>query len=359
MYPALVLLSIVLLVATTLPCLRSERWWIRALEFPRIQFAVLAVVLLLAELAFLDLSRPGSWLLLLSVAASLTWHLWWIAPYTALHQTEVDSVSAVDETRRIRLLSANVLGTNRQSEKFLELVRENAPDLVLTLESNAWWQTRLDSLEKEYPFTLKCPLENLYGMHVYSKLALEASSIEYLLSNDIPSMHANVKLRSGERIRVRFLHPAPPSPNEATDTRKRDAELLVVARDYRKTPSPTIVAGDLNDVAWSASTRLFRKISGLLDPRIGRGVFSTFHAGHWFLRWPLDHLFHSKEFRLCRLQRLENFGSDHFALLSELQYDPSHSGESGNSLDSDIADEKEAQRKTDQEKVDTTDVPEP
>ena len=52
----------------------------------------------------------------------------------------------------------------------------------------------------------------------------------------------------------------------------------------------------------------------MIDPRVGRGLFATFHAQYWFARWPLDHVFHDPCFRLARLEVLPEFGSDHFAV---------------------------------------------
>lgn len=102
-----------------------------------------------------------------------------------------------------------------------------------------------------------------------------------------------------------------------------------------------ILTGELNDVAWSETTRLFRKISGFLDPRVGRGIFNTFHADYWFMRWPLDHLFHSNQFRLSEIRRLPHFGSDHFALFTELSFESEHATES-NGLEADRADRRRA-----------------
>jgi endonuclease/exonuclease/phosphatase (EEP) superfamily protein YafD len=62
----------------------------------------------------------------------------------------------------------------------------------------------------------------------------------------------------------------------------------------------------------------FREKSGLLDPRIGRGFFNTFHTKHWWARWPLDHIFVSDHFSLIKIKRLKDIGSDHYPLYTEL-----------------------------------------
>ena len=230
--------------------------------------------------------------------------------------------------------------------------------LLLVLESDAWWQARLDTLEPDYPHTIKCPLDNLYGMHVYSKLPLTDSHVEYLVQPDKPSMHTLVSLPSGHKIRTHFLYPAPPSPTENVEASERDAELIIVAKSAAETDAPVIVTGDLNDVAWSETTRLFRKISGLLDPRVGRGMFNTFHADYWFMRFLLDHLFNSGHFTLSKICRLPGFGSDHFALLTELVFEAGRDIQQ-NGLDADDEDLSWAKAKADDQGVCKSDVPLP
>nr|WP_265414963.1 endonuclease/exonuclease/phosphatase family protein [Oceanisphaera profunda] len=131
-----------------------------------------------------------------------------------------------------------------------------------------------------------------------------------------------------------------------------------MAKSVAECEVPVIVAGDLNDVAWSPTTRLFRKISGLLDPRIGRGMFNTFNAQHVFIRWPLDHIFHSDHFRVVSLKRLKLKGSDHFSLLSCLSLRP-HKENGQPLLDADTADQETAQQKIAREDICKKDVPVP
>jgi endonuclease/exonuclease/phosphatase (EEP) superfamily protein YafD len=147
--------------------------------------------------------------------------------------------------------------------------------------------------------------------------------VEFLVQDDIPSIHASFALPSGDRVWLHGLHPRPPEPIRDQDSTPRDAELVLVGRAIREAGSrPTVVAGDLNDVAWSPTTELFLRLSGLLDPRVGRGFYNSYHADHWLVRYPLDHVFHSHDFRLFELRTMPHIGSDHFPVLIGLCYEP-------------------------------------
>ncbi len=314
--------TLAVVAATLLPLWRNPHWLVRGFDFPRMQIAILALALLLLQLVFLDLERPGTWVWMALAGGALVGQAWWILPYTPLWPKEVKPALNPDPAHTLTILTANVLTPNRRADALIALVVKHQPDVLVTLESDQWWQDQLAELETRMPYTIKCPLDNLYGMHVYSRLPLRESECRYLVQDKVPSMHALVELYSGDRVRMHFLHPAPPSPTENPESAERDAELVIVGRSVADTDEPVIVTGDLNDVAWSPTTRLFRKVSGLLDPRVGRGLRSTFHAQYPLMRWPLDHLFHSEHFTLIAIQRLPDIGSDHFPLLTRVLFAP-------------------------------------
>ncbi|KPQ26666.1 MULTISPECIES: endonuclease/exonuclease/phosphatase family protein [unclassified Halomonas] len=320
-------IAIVLLLATFIARIRLRWWWIRSCEFPRLQIASLAIACLIAAL-LLPISPTWQIITLLACLTVIIIQACYILPWTRLWPKQVHSVKVDNQAQDVTLLIANVLTPNRQSAGLIKQIHSHQPDIILTLESDQWWQDQLDpELEAQWPHSVKIPLDNLYGMHLYSRLPLEDTSIEWLIQDDIPSIHTHVKLPSGDLIRLIAVHPRPPAPGESEKSLWRDAELLWVGKKIQKTPEPTLVAGDLNDVAWSRTTRRFCRVGGMLDPRRGRGMFSTFHAQYPILRWPLDHIFVSEHFMLGNMRRLKGFGSDHFPILATLCYRPARKDE--------------------------------
>ncbi|MEH8019641.1 endonuclease/exonuclease/phosphatase family protein [Rheinheimera metallidurans] len=350
--------TLFLLLATLLPLSRQTHWFIRGFDFPRLQFALLAIVVLISSVIVLDLHMLLSQALIVTCALCLAWQLWWILPYTLLWPKEVKAAGHTDVSKQLTILTSNVLTPNRNAGALIALVKQYQPDVLVTLESDQWWEDELTVLESEMPYSVKCPLDNLYGMHVFSRLPLTEREVCYFIEDDVPSIDVLVELRCKETVRMHCLHPAPPSPTENAESAERDAELVIVAQSIADTEQPVIVTGDLNDVAWSATTRLFRKISGLLDPRVGRGMFNTFHADYPFVRWPLDHLFHSRHFTLQAIQRLPSIGSDHFPLLTTLCFTPKK-GASQQAIQADRSEHEWAKQISGSKQVNKHDVPKP
>ena len=319
-------LAVLFILATVLPFIRSDVWWIRIFDFPRAQIAMAGILITIAYIYFWDTTRIAEDVVLGVLLICVGYQAVMMFPYTRLAPKQVVAADAGaapdDSTARVSLLIANVLMTNHESDAFLELVEEYDPDIVLTVETDDWWAERLSVLDKKYPFFVKEPLPNTYGMILQSRLELIDPQVRQILDDSIPSIHAGVRLSNGVDVMLHCLHPRPPFPSEDTDTEERDAELLIVGREVKEHGERAIVIGDMNDVAWSRTTSLFQKVSGLLDPRVGRGMYNSFSAKNFLLRWPLDHIFHSEHFKLVDLQRLPAWGSDHFPIYAHLEYSP-------------------------------------
>ncbi len=298
-----------------------DEWWFRGADFPRLQILILGFIALLLYIFWEHSWTRWDQAIFLGLVAALAYQLKMVLPYTFIWKKQVQKVKKheLDPERQISLIVSNVLTPNKKYHLLIEQIQKHQPDLVLTLETDQTWQNELSVIETDYPYRVPVPLDNLYGMHLYSKLKLSDTEVKFILSDEIPSIHTTVTLRSGHPVQLYCLHPKPPSPTEAEDSKLRDAELLIVGDQIKDLDESCIVMGDLNDVAWSRTTRLFQRISGLLDPRVGRRYINTFHADYPLLRWSLDHVFHSTDFALVHMERLPHIGSDHFPVYVVLQ----------------------------------------
>ncbi|PJJ85081.1 endonuclease/exonuclease/phosphatase family protein [Mucilaginibacter auburnensis] len=317
----IVVLTCMLLCFSILPLIRNDYWVFRVFDYPRLQKLFLSTLVFLLLFVYYDGSSIWLYTLAGLLLVNICYLLWLIWPFTILSAKQVLKATDRNPANRLSIMIANIFQDNKNSRGCLTQIARVNPDILVLLETNSRWDLETRELEYNYPYHCRVPLENTYGLLLYSKLELTDTHVEYLVEEEIPSIHTKVTLRNGKQVQLFAVHPTPPTPNENVRSTERDKELLLIADLAHESELPVIVAGDLNDVAWSHTTELFLKMSGLLDPRRGRGFFNSFHANYFFVRFPLDHAFISPHFKLNAIKRLRNCGSDHFPIYLSVQLD--------------------------------------
>lgn len=326
------------MVSSLLPFIKQGFWWIRIFDFPRLQFLFLNLACLVWVLCLETTSAHGA--LTFGLCVALVADLRRIIPYTPFYPKEVKHSL---QKKGFKLLSSNIFIKNKNFEALKTLIDECDPDFFLLLETDAWWNEKCRAFHIDYPNYILQPQDNTYGMLFFSKHKIETHDLKFLVDDDVPSLFIKLKLKSGEKLTLIGIHPRPPRPSEG-DSDQRDAELMHVADYVNEHKDETIVViGDLNDVAWSHTTRLFLRVSRLLDPRRGRGFYNTFSVKWPVFRFPLDHIFHSKTLSLIELRLLKDIGSDHFPILTHLAFEP-HPEKQKPSEDMENGDRKEAEK---------------
>lgn len=321
--------GILAVILTLFPFVAADYWWIRMFDYPHVQLTTFTLIALLVYFFRFDIRSWRDYAFVVVLAACFLFQLTKIYPYTPLASYEVEDNLQVDPQNTLSLLISNVFQKNTEHQKVLDEILTKDPDVVILTETNQRWRDSLiSSLDSfGYRYKSEMPLDNTYGMLLYSKLEMIEPRVKFLLEDSIPSIHTRMRMPSGKLIEMHFIHPTPPMPPHDETSTDRDAQMMLVAKMAKNSPYPVIVAGDFNDVAWSESTSLFQNVSGLLDPRIGRGFYNTFSADSWIMRWPLDHLFVSEEFRLMELRLGDDVESDHFPLYVKLSLEPKAAAE--------------------------------
>lgn len=321
-YFLLCVVTVVVMSASVLSVFRdTPSNYLKMLDFPRIQLFLTSFVTLIL---FAVMTRHWRWYdycLIAGLLGGLVIHGVYLVNYTPLSAESVPAAEVNnDPADRVSLVLANVLMTNRDASKVIDAVRDKNPDFFLAMEVDDWWVGQLSAIEKDYPYAEKHPNDVAYGMAIYSKLPLESVEINELNNDDVPSFEAVVKMRNGRQIMLHAVHPVPPKnfTKYPDNQGQQEVAMAKVGRSVENSSLPNIVAGDFNDVVWGYTNLLTDTEDLLFDVRVGRGFYNSFDVTNWLMRWPLDHVFVTKEFSLHRLERMGDVGSDHFPIYVEL-----------------------------------------
>ena len=312
---------LLLIASVLLPLIPTGKWWIRLWDFPKVQFLGIGLITLIL-LGMSAQNQQWDNLLTVNAIAVLLCCLWLlrrILPFTFIWPKEVQTAKTSEEPR-IKTAIINLMYDNQSHEQAVEKLQHVDDDLLLLIEIDQPWHDQLNELKNQYKYHIQAIRSNGLGLALWSKHQIIDHHIEHLVFKDRASIFADIKLTNGQVIRYAGLHPTPPGLQDKKqdsrfDSWIRDAELIKIANRIQEDPTAHwLVAGDFNDVAWSHTTRLFKRISGLKDPRIGRRLLHSYHAQYWLMRYPLDHVFVSPSYKLHDLKRELTPGSDHFAI---------------------------------------------
>ncbi|MDT0689999.1 endonuclease/exonuclease/phosphatase family protein [Salegentibacter sp. F188] len=319
-YYCIVVCSVVLIIVSLLSLVHDlSLWYSKILDFPRLQYMITGILLFPVFLFLNKKWNLFSIIVGLGLIAVITIQSIKIFPYFFGDKAVPDADEQIAKSSEIEIVIANVLITNTSYDEFLKIIQEKNPDIVLAMEVDENWIQNLQVLKEDYAYHIEYPLDNAYGMAMYSKFPLE-NQIKFLNQEDVPSFHTKFSLPGGEEFMFHGVHPVAPVPSSKYPDNKGEEEiaLIKIGDLVAKDSLPSIVAGDYNDVSWSLTSRLFEESGGLKNVRIGRGVFNTFDSNSMIMRWPLDHYFVTEEFYLSEIERLPEFGSDHFPLYVKL-----------------------------------------
>lgn len=234
-----------------------------------------------------------------------------VLPYLPLAaQPQASSAAAP-----LKVVTVNVSYLPFLAKRFLEIVRETAPDVLVMQELTPHAERVLADLDAEFPYHRKFPADGAYGIGLWSRWPIESGATFAL--GRVPAIEAQLHGPNGP-FRVIGVHLRAPTTQRRAEARNQ--ELRELAARSAAVREPLIVAGDFNTTPYSPYFRDWLNESRLTDSRRGRTLSVSWPTTLPWFGIPIDHVAVNDGFTILSHGRLPNFESDHYGVLVELAF---------------------------------------
>jgi hypothetical protein len=126
----IIIVGTLLILVTLLSLLYNTKlWFLKALDFPRIQTFIGLLICTIAFLIINKVWKPSSIALAIGLIASIILQSIYLLPYTPLKGKAVPDTVNNSETS-FSIMLANVWMKNDKSEELVEIIKSSNPDIV-------------------------------------------------------------------------------------------------------------------------------------------------------------------------------------------------------------------------------------
>ena len=222
--------------------------------------------------------------------------------------------AAAEGPSAVTILTANVLGRNREFGGLLDSIERTMPDVIVIQEYRPHSAKALAPLAKTHPYSLEIPRDDNFGIALFSRHRLiEAKEVDLLGASAV-----DVRLViEGKAFRLVGVHLSTPVTRDMTALRQ--AQLEAIAGLIENAREPIVVVGDFNLTPYSPYFGRFLEQTGLRDALAGNGPSITWPTFFPILGIPIDHCLVSAEWDVVGYERSPAFGSDHYPITVSLR----------------------------------------
>lgn len=240
-------------------------------------------------------------------------HVVWLDPRVLLRAEHPAPAS----NARLRVMSANVLMVNRDTEGISREILEANPDLLLVQELSPTWEARFqrDDFIRLLPNRYAISRTDSFGIGIYSRAPLQVDERDLF---GLPALRAEVAIRD-RTLTVLAVHTLPPRTRQYAEHWN---QMMQTVSDWvRAENGPLLLAGDLNatrDTLW------YRRLLALglrgAHEECGRGFATTWPNGLFpFPPIRLDHFLVSNAVDVLAVREGQGQGSDHRPIVGEFE----------------------------------------